>query len=380
MRVKFKTIPDIYSMKRSLPSAILLVILCLLASCGVHQKFRQAEFSRDVESAIDSVCQHYMDKGHFPGMAVAVVTQDRKLWSKGYGYSDIDSKRPIDPKRDRFRIGSISKSVTASALARLVEDNKIDLDAPIRRYYRDCPADKADLTLRQLGGHLACIRHYNGFEFFSNIAYDNVIDPLQVFIHDTLICVPGEEFRYSTYSYSLVSALMEMATGTPFPEILQQEVFRPLDLKHSHPEIKQNASSEWVTFYRYENGRHIPGPVVDNSNKWAGGGILSTAEDIARYGYAHTRPGYLKAETLESFTRSQQTADGEETRYGIGFGLGTDDQGRRWFGHSGGSVGGTSMLLIFPEESLVVVTLINLTNARMDDLAWKIADVVRSKS
>jgi hypothetical protein len=122
MRVKFKTIPDIYSMKRSLPSAILLVILCLLASCGVHQKFRQAEFSRDVESAIDSVCQHYMDKGHFPGMAVAVVTQDRKLWSKGYGYSDIDSKRPIDPKRDRFRIGSISKSVTASALARLVED------------------------------------------------------------------------------------------------------------------------------------------------------------------------------------------------------------------------------------------------------------------
>jgi CubicO group peptidase (beta-lactamase class C family) len=135
-----------------------------------------------------------------------------------------------------------------------------------------------------------------------------------------------------------------------------------------------------VKFYSRQDGQLIEGPYVNNSNKWAGGGLLCSISDLIRFGQnLLPRREYLKAETLAEFTTSQVTRDGELTGYGMGFSTREDTLGRRWFGHSGGSVGGTSMLLVYPEEELVIVTLVNLTSAEMDDLAWKIADLLREE-
>ena len=326
--------------------------------------------------AIDSVCEHQLVAGNYVGLAVSIASKDNSVWSKGYGYSNLENKVQVDPKDDLFRIGSVSKPVTASALARLVEQGKLDLDAPISKYMDDLPADKANLTLRQLAGHLGGIRHYRGLEFFSNVRYQNVIEPLGVFINDTLLCEPGTKFNYSTYAWTLISAVMESALEKPFLSIIEQEVSNPLQLTDLKGDHTDSTRYQRVQFYQFQNGNHVLSPPVDNSNKWAGGGLICSAEDIAKYGYAHVGPGYLKEETLAEFTRGQKTNSGENTNYGIGFRSGTDKNERTWFGHSGGSVGGSSMMLIYPQEDLVVVTLVNQSGADMGELAMRIADLV----
>ena len=127
-------------------------------------------------------------------------------------------------------------------------------------------------------------------------------------------------------------------------------------------------------YVKNDEGLFENAPYVDNSYKWAGGGFLSTASDLVRFGFAHLEPGFLRAETLKMLLTSQQTTDGEATGYGIGWRVGEDDHGRRVVGHGGGSVGGTTRLSIYPEEKLVIVMISNLSGA--PDLAEdKIAEL-----
>jgi serine beta-lactamase-like protein LACTB, mitochondrial len=320
-----------------------------------------------------------MEAGHYPGLAIAVASGKRSLWHKGYGYADLQLDIPVDAGDHLFRIGSISKTITAAALGRLSQRGEIDLDQPIEKYYKECPPDKGLITLRQLGGHLAGIRHYRGIEFLSNIPYRNVIDPLEVFIHDTLLSDPGRLFNYSTYGWTLISAVMEKASKEPFTSLIRREVNIPLGLMDLKPDYKDSTHFHRVSFYEWRDSMHLPSPEVDNSNKWAGGGFLCSAEEVAKFGHAHLSPGYLSKAKLEEFTQSQVDGEGKETGYGIGYNDRNDKEGRSWIGHSGGSVGGTSMLLIYPEEKLVVVTLVNLSGAQMDDLAFRIADIILSE-
>jgi CubicO group peptidase (beta-lactamase class C family) len=329
---------------------------------------------------IDSVCHQQLSVFHYPGLAIGVTYQDKGIWTNGYGYSHLEEKKRVDPNEDLFRIGSISKSITAMAMARLVEENKINLDVPISTYYKELPADKSMLTLRQIGGHLAGIRHYTGFEFFSNLHYNNVIDPLEVFIHDSLEFAPGSRYGYSTYGWTLISAVMEKATGIPFLQIMDQEVMNELKVWDLKADQVDSLRYPRVGFYEYQDSTFKPSLKVDISNKWAGGGFLCTADELLRIGHALIHPGYLQTATIKTFTESQQQADGQVTNYGIGIRTGKDQKGRSWFGHSGGSIGGTSMMLVYPEEDLVIVTLVNLTSANMDNLAWKIADIVLDDS
>lgn len=356
--------------------SITIAFLFSFTSCSSSRAFKSWDLDAVTAGRIDSLCAQQVQKGHFPGLAVAVVDGKKKIWTQGYGFANLEKGVPVDPEEHLFRIGSISKTVTAAGLARLYERGEINLDVPISTYYKDCPDPLRHLTLRQVSGHLAGIRHYRGLEFLSNIHYNNVTDPLEVFIHDSLLCLPGEKFSYSTYAWTLVSAVMEKSIQKPFTAIIADEVSKPLQMADLKPDAKDSTGFTRVTFYEFRDSIHQVSPVVDNSNKWAGGGYLCSAEDLAKLGWALAASRYLKEETMLEFTRSQTTKDGTRTNNGIGFWIGSDDKGRSWVGHSGGSVGGTSMLLIYPEEDLAIVTLINLSSAHMDDLAEKIADII----
>ena len=355
-------------------------IIILFSSCQATKNFTALDLDQRTINSIDSICLLQLNNEHYPGLAIAVAEKGNRVWSKGYGFSDLENKRPIDAKDDLFRIGSISKTVTACALARLKERKIVSLDVPISNYYHECPSDKDSITLRQLGGHLAGIRHYNGLEFLSNIHYTTIKDAMEVFIHDSLLFEPGTKYSYSTYGWTLISEVMQDASGTPFTEIIRDEVSRPLKLADLKPDFSDSIHFQRVQFYEFQNDHHSISPQVDLSNKWAGGGYLCSAEDLVKFGYAVSDPGYLKASTLEEFTTPQALSDGKLTDYGIGFRVNKVENEPLWYGHSGGSVGGTSMLLIYPVEDIIIVTLVNLSGAKMDDLAMKIADIVRASN
>ncbi len=314
-------------------------------------------------------------EGHFPGLAVAVWQHGDYVLLEGWGYADLESRRPVDPQASLFRVGSISKPFTASGLALLHEAGALELDRPIQAYVPAFPEKRWPITLRQLAGHLAGIRHYRDMEFMSNVHYPTVAEGLSIFLADTLLFEPGTQYAYSSYGWNLISAAMESAAGQPFLPYMQAAVFDPLGMEHTQPEQAGEEAPGKVAFYMVQDSQFMPAPEVDNSYKWAGGGFISTAADVARFGAAHLSPGFLSAGSLWEWRQTQYTSAGQATRYGIGWRTDTDAAGRPYFGHSGGSVGGTSMLLIYPQYDLVVVTLANCSNVPVGRTAAELAAI-----
>jgi serine beta-lactamase-like protein LACTB, mitochondrial len=298
-----------------------------------------------------------------PGLSVAVAEDGKLIWSEGFGFADLEAKKPVTPKT-LFRIGSISKPITSAGLMLLVEKGKLDLDADIHRYVPDFPDKGHPITTRQLAGHLAGIRHYNGNEFYLNHHYASVHEGLSIFENAPLLSVPGEKYAYSSYGFNLISAVMEGASGQQFLPYMSATVFTPLGLTNTIPDDVTRAIPERTRYYKTNGaGGFELEPDVDNSYKWASGGFLSTPEDLVRFGSAHLHAGFLTQASLDALFTSQKTPDGKETGYGIGWSVTKDKNGHLIWSHTGGAVGGTSILAIEPDSRVVIAMIVNLTDA-----------------
>lgn len=314
------------------------------------------------------------DEG-IPGLSVAVLVDGHIVWSEGFGYADLEQRVPATPLT-RFRIGSVSKPVTAAAVGLLVQDGTLDLDAPVQRYVPDFPVQQWPITTRQVAGHLAGIRHYEDpAEMLSSRRYPDVRSALAIFERDTLRFEPGTRYGYSSYGFNLVSAVVEGAAGEPFLALLRRRVFEPLGLTSIVAEHQDSVLAWRARFYeRVPDGRVNNAPYVDQSNKWAGGGFVSNSEDVVRFGWAHVSGALLEPATVTLLTTPQRLRDGASTGYGIGWSAATDSAGRRTFGHTGSSTGGRAVLLVYPEERVVVAALANLSQAPMSTaLAGRLA-------
>src|SRR5882762_11044476 len=163
---------------------------------------------------------------NLPGFALAVAVDGRIVWSEAFGYADLAAKRTATPAT-QFRIGSVSKPLTATAIAQLFETGKLDLDAPVQRYVPSFPKKGAPITTRLVGGHLAGIRHYQGDEFTLNRHFATVTEGLSIFANDTLLFPPGTRFSYSSYGFNLLGAVVEGASGENFLAYMSRHVFKP---------------------------------------------------------------------------------------------------------------------------------------------------------
>jgi serine beta-lactamase-like protein LACTB, mitochondrial len=356
----------------------LVIILSFTTFASFSQKIKRSALKKVNRIAEDSV-KRYIEKSKVPGLAITVSVNEKIVWSQGFGLADIEQHVPVDASKTKFRIGSISKSLTAAALARIYEKNQIILDSSIYYYLPDYPVHQYRPTIRQLGGHLAGVRHYRGLEFNITKHYKKVQDALSIFKNDSLLHPPGSKYHYSSHGFNLLSAVMEKASRKPFLRLMEDEVFSPLRLQNTFPDQTDSLIDYRTRFYAIRDNRVKHAPYVDNSYKWAGGGFISTSEDITRFAHALLKDDYLKPETIVTFTTPQQLSDGSPTNYGIGFFSGKDSKGKSYTGHGGGSVGGTSDLVVYPKEKVVVVILTNLSDAKLGNLAKHIGQLYIGK-
>src|SRR5437667_4791868 len=304
--------------------------------------------------------------GRIAGLQVAVGVDGKLVWSEGFGYADLARKVPVTAET-QFRIGSVSKPLTATAVALLYEQGKLDLDTPVQRYVPSFPDKGYPITTRQLAGNLAGIRHSRDDEFLLNRHFNTVLDGLTIFQGDSLLFPPGTKFSYSTYGWNLISAVVQGAAGQDFLSYMGRNVFRPLGMPHTAADRADSLIPNRTRFYeRGADGGFVLAQPVDNSYKWAGGGFGSAAEDVVKFGSAMLKPGFLKAETLDLLFTSQKTTAGGPTGYGIGWFVSTDSLGHRWVFHGGGSVGGTTVFGVDRDSRIVVAITSNLTNAPLE--------------
>jgi serine beta-lactamase-like protein LACTB len=348
---------------------VLAVAFGVLLASAVHGQALETDRYASARQFADQQGKQWLQRG-IPGLSLTVAVDGKIVYSEGFGFADLEERVPAWPTT-KFRIGSISKPLTAVALMELVEAGKVDLDAPVQKYVPSFPDKGAPITVRMVAGHLAGIRHYKDDEFLIQKHYDNVLDGLKIFEDDPLVSPPGAEFHYSSYGFNLLSAVIESASGEKFLNYMQRHVFDTIGLVHTAADQNTRIVEQRSRFYAKEkDGTLENAPYVDNSYKWAGGGFLSTSEDLVLFGSAMLQPGILKAAVLKEMFTPQKTKSGQPTEYGIGWFVGKSTTGQLAYAHSGGSVGGTSQLIVYPETRVVVALVTNYSNGE-----WKHEEV-----
>lgn len=338
------------------------VPVSLQAQATLAEAQTPARYARSIEFS-GTLITALMEESGTPGMSVAVGIDGVIAWAQGFGYADVEHRVPVW-EETKFRIGSVSKPLTAAAVGLLVEQGKLDLDVPVQQYVPTFPRKRWPITTRQLAGHLAGIRHYRGDEVLSAERYATVAEGLTIFQDDTLLFEPGDRFSYSSYGWNLVSAVVERASGQEFLSYMQQNVFDPLEMRHTVADHTDSIIAHRTRFYeRNRDGHVVNAPYVDNSYKWAGGGFLSTPSDLVRFGFAHFGETLLRSETIAELWTPQVTNAGESTGYGIGWFLAMEGGVVVRAGHGGGSIGGTAGFETRPPQRAAAAILGNLTQA-----------------
>ncbi len=334
-----------------------LVFLLLLLS-AVSGLAQQADAWAAKIQRIEQMIQEEMQKNSVPGVAIAIAKDGKVVYAKGFGYADVENKLPFTPQTVS-RIGSVSKTFTALAVMQLVEQGKIKLDDEVQVYVPSFPKKQAPITIRQLLGHQGGIRHYNGAEFLSAKHYATVEEALTIFKDDPLVAEPGTKYSYTTYGYNLLSRVVEAASGMTFLEYVQTRIIAPLGLKQTFFDEQQRLIPQRARYYTKRQTAALENASqVDQSNKWGGGGLLSTVEDLLRYAASYDGQQLLKAETITQMFTGQKTSDGKPTAYGMGWAVAVEE-GRRRVEHTGGSVGATAELAKYPEQKLTIAVLVN---------------------
>ena len=354
--------------RRVVPIALALVFARSLPA-------QQGGLPAPTVEAVDKALGREMSKQGIPGLSVAVVTDNRLRWTAGYGFADLENFVPAKGATV-YRLGSISKPITAVAAMQLVERGKLDLDAPVRRYVPSFPEKPWPVTTRQLLGHLGGVRHYRDAEIAITRHYPTLLEGLDIFKNDPLLHEPGTKYSYSTFGYNLIGCVVEAASGMRFVDYVRENVFRPAGMDRirddSVADIIPNRAQGYV---RDGRGELHNSALADTSYKIPGGGFCSTVADLARFAVAIQEGRLLRRESVETMWTRQKTRGGAPVDYGLGWAIGGSEGGRE-IGHGGGQQRITTFLAILPDRRAAVAIMTNLEGARgLRQLAFEVASI-----
>ena len=318
---------------------------------------------------------------NLPGLSVAVAVGSVLVWAEGFGWSNIENRSPVTPDT-AFRTGGVSIALTSAAVGLLLEQDRLKLDDPIQKYVPSFPEKQWPVSLRQVMGHVAGIPKDEGDEEPLGTGCDLTTEGLQRFAKTPLQFEPGTQFRYTPYGWILVSAAVEEAAREPFLSFMQTRIFEPLGMKHTRPDAMTESTRGRATLYfpRFAaDTRYGPESARDGDYSCFAGAaaFLSTPSDLVRFGMAIGSGKLLQPGTVTLLQTPQRLASGQDTRYGLGWDLETASltgQSTRMAGHDDEfTIGGSASLATFPERSIVVAVMTNISFAKMSSLASSIA-------
>jgi CubicO group peptidase (beta-lactamase class C family) len=360
-------------------SSVLCLLVFLLggfSAASAQQKSLSAEKRAAIEKAVSS----FMSANSVPGIGAAVVLEGEPAWSSGFGMADLEDSAPATSST-LFRLGSISKPITATAILQLWERGKLDLDAPVQKYCAAFPQKESPITSRELLGHLGGIRHYNS-DGKGDIPEDSarhfvsMEESLQIFAADLLVAKPGTKFNYSTYGYTLLGCVLEGAASQKYVDYVRENIFKPAGMAQTQADDFFAVIPHRTRWYHKDKSGivHNAG-VLDSSYKIPGGGLISSADDMARFEAAMLADKLLQRTTRDLMWTIQTPTEGKPSRYALGWFV-AEKFGLRTAGHTGGQQGTDTAFLIAPERRAGVVVLANMDSVSTNLLADEILKIV----
>jgi CubicO group peptidase (beta-lactamase class C family)/D-alanyl-D-alanine dipeptidase len=328
---------------------------------------------------LEKLIAHEMKDKALPAVSIALVDDQRIVWSKGFGYADPATKQPATADTV-YRVGSVSKLFTDIAVMQLVERGQVDLDAPLTTYlpsFKPTNPFGTPITLRHLMSHRAgLVREPPVGHYFDDTAptLAATVDSLN---RTTLVYAPGTRTKYSNAGIAVVGRVLEVVAQQPFADALRDRVLEPLGLRKSAfkptPEVTKDLAKAFMWTY---HGTRFDAPSFQLGMAPAGS-MYSTVTDLGRFMSALFQRGgtplaegrgsaTLKPETLEAMWKPQFAAPQMRSGYGLGFDVSFFD-GQRRVGHSGAIYGFATDVQALPDSKLgvAIVTTLDCTNPVM---------------
>jgi len=313
----------------------------------------------------DDYLTNYIENKNVPSISAGILKNREIIWLNAKGFSDLEDN-DLATTSSLYRIASITKPITAVAIMQLVEKGLIDLDKDARVYIPEFPEKKWRFTVKQLLNHTSGIRSYKDGEFHSKKYYSSVSEAVKVFAYDSLIFEPGTKYEYTSLSYSLLALIIEKVSNQTFEQFLVQNIFTPAQMKNTKVDKQQEIVSNRVKGYEKDNYRNLRNaPLADLSIKVAGGGLLSTAQDLLLFSKNLLDGKLIKKQTLELMYKQTKLKNGKLVDYGLGFALSYENDSLKSISHTGGGTGFSTMLLIYPNMNLAAVHLINVSDRNL---------------
>lgn len=354
---------------------LLLTILASAAAVSAQQKTLSQEKRLEIEKAVST----FMSANSVPGMGAALVLDGEPVWSAGFGMADLEDSAPATSST-LFRLGSLSKPITATALLQLWEHGKLDLDAPVQKYCPAFPQKEWPITSRELLGHLGGIRHYNrdgkgDIPEDSARHFASMEESLQIFAADPLVAKPGTKFNYSTYGYTLLGCVLEGAASQKYMDFVRENIFKPASMAQTQADDFFTIIPHRTRWYHKDKSEIVRNAgVLDSSYKIPGGGLISSADDMARFEAAMLADKLVKRPARDLMWTPQKTPDGKSTGYALGWGI-SDKFGIHIVAHTGGQQGTSTAFVLVPERRAGVIVLANMDSVDSGNLADQILKI-----
>jgi len=284
-------------------------------------------------------------KYHIPGLSAGVVKGGKLIWSKGFGYSDIENKITPD-ENTTYQIASVSKTFASIVLMQLVEEGKVSLDDPVAKY-------GVNLGGRWGGDQRIKVKH-----LLTHTAMGNSLNAFK----------PGYSFRYNGDWYARLTRVIKKSSGKQYGELLMNQIVNPLKMTCTTPSTDDTTNFRLSGFNRtdylgrtakpYDWQHHKFSPVNYKYSFSAAAGIMSCVSDLAKYAIAVEQKKFLKADTWEQVFTPFKTHNGKEIQYGLGWFV-KEYNGRKIIWHTGWWTGYSALFILVPEEELAFIILAN---------------------
>lgn len=341
-----------------------VLVLAVAVMCGVGTVYAQDSLAvdsiaPDLKAKIDAAAQQVLAKTGVPSATVAIVEHGDIVYTQAYG------KAKLDPAADatvamRYSIGSISKQFTAAAILLLEQRGKLSVDDPVSKYIPDLTRAN-EVTIRML------LSHTSGYQDFW--PEDYVMPPmmeatttqhiLDVWGKKSLDFDPGTKWQYSNTNYVIAGRIVEQVSGMPLMEFLQQNVFKPLDMRAVwNSDAQKLGDTDAKGYVRYALGPLRPAPKEGRGWMFAAGELAMPAYDLAQWDISAMNRSLLDAKSYDEMFAPVNLKSGESSHYALGLFV-RDTNGRVAYEHSGEVSGFVAENVVFPNDKAAIAVLTN---------------------
>ncbi|MEK7550815.1 MAG: serine hydrolase domain-containing protein [Patescibacteria group bacterium] len=318
-----------------------------------------------------------------PGIAVGIVFKDSLVFSNGYGYEDLKTKKKLTDKTC-FRIASISKTFTATVMMQLAEQEKLQLDDKVRRYLpwfkstKDKELDK--ITIKQLLSHSSGVNRDGDTSHWEDDNFPNLESIKKQVQEGVSIYAPIEKFKYSNLGFAILGEVIKAVSGKSYENCVTKQIIAPLQMTNTYPDLVDEAKNNLSTGYSMD----IPGqdrevfPFTNTQAMASATGFISNVVDLCKYLSAH----FAKSNKLLSdggkreIQRVHWMRKDKDEHYGLGFMIWKNEK-MQLVGHGGGFQGYITRIAMDTEEKIGVVALTNAIDGPALTIANGIFQVIR---